>query len=121
MTYEIKISTAAKGDIKRIVKYVLANFGREKAEEVYDELHAEINKLAHHPEKGAHIPALEELGIIKYRLLVLPPHNKIIYVKNDKTKIIKIRVVLGSRQSFQKVLFDRILSKNTSSTDAPKK
>ncbi len=111
MSYDVKLTTEAKTDIKRIVKYVFNKFDEVAALKAYNEIHAEIIKLATDPDKGYTIDELEQLGITKYRLLVLPPHNKVIYEKNDKKKTITIRIVFGSKQSFQQILLNRILSK----------
>lgn len=110
MNYQVTITRQAQADIARIVKYVAAKFGTVTAREVFGFLQREIGQLANQPDKGYRIPQLERLGWTKFRLLVLPPHNKVIYEKNDRSGKITVRVVFGARQSFEKVLQERILA-----------
>lgn len=109
MNWQVIITRQAEADIARIIRYVAAQFGRQKALEVLRKITQDINGLGNDPDQGYTIAQLEELGIKQFRLLVLPPHNKIIYEINAHMKQVNVRVVFGARQSFEKILLERIM------------
>lgn len=109
MTYTVNILDWAKQDIAAKFSYLKQESGNAIAKAQYSALMDKLALLATQPHMGATVDALVLLGRPDYRVLTHESHTKVLYRVDDERQTIDIHMVFGSRQSFQDLLYKRVI------------
>ncbi|NRR30654.1 type II toxin-antitoxin system RelE/ParE family toxin [Oxalobacteraceae bacterium] len=109
MAYTVSILDWAKQDIADNINYLKQKWGIAVAKAQYTALMDRLALLATQPHMGATIDELVRLGRSDYRVLTHETHTKVLYRIDDKRQHIDIQMVFGSRQSFQDLLYKRVI------------
>lgn len=110
MSYTLTMTKAAEKDIESIGVYVFRKFGEQAAIDALNNIENKFIALAQFPNIGSQVTILEDLGIMNFGILILSPQNKALYKINHKKKTITVRIVCGCKESFENVLFRRLIS-----------
>lgn len=91
-------------------------FGLSSQSEIYDSpsnargvgsrLRESVQDLSTFPERGRVVPEFLDVGIQRWRELVVSPHRIVYRIEGDK---VFIEVIFDSRRDSETVLFDRLV------------
>lgn len=110
MRYKVQILNYARDQIIEQTKYVKEKFGVAKAKQSYDSINNKLAGLATTPKsKGITVQELEDLGIMRYRIMIHEKHTKALYEIDDSNALVTVHLVYGSKQDFQTLLYNRII------------
>jgi len=103
--YSVIITESARNDILSIWTYIADNDSPEQADEIYDELKVEVDKLRYMPEKG-HLPVeLERIDVYDYFEVHHKPYRVIYSIESD---VVVLYAVIDGRRSLMTALSKRL-------------
>lgn len=105
--FRIVASPLFKLSLQRLKAFLTSSFGDELATTTLATIQLQINQqLPTQPELAPISERLLELGIPDYRQWQLDKHNLLFYRVNEADQRIELLLVMDSRQSLRKLLFE---------------
>jgi plasmid stabilization system protein ParE len=108
MTYTVRLSKSAEGDLKELMAYLRVKFGEQVAKKCFARLRASFGELSRFPQLGTVIPELSDSALHHHRSLVLPPHTRVLYEIVDEKQTIQIHLIANTRQDFESLCLQRL-------------
>ncbi len=108
--YKILSTPYCKNSLLRLDDFLARKYGRQHARDNRSMLLEKIQSiLPTQPRIAPVSPRLIDLGISNYRQWAIDDHNIIFYKINDEDAEVHLLLVMDSRQSIQKLLFELLL------------
>ena len=107
LPYSVRITAAAKRDLREIVRWIAEHDSPRAAEHVLDKLQSECSNLQLQPERGAFPPELLALGIKRYRQVFFKPYRVSHRVQDDN---VAVMLIVDGRRNLKTLLERRLLS-----------
>lgn len=113
--YKIVASPVFKRSLQRLRAFLSEQFGEKVANSVSENIKLKITEqLTQNPFCGPISERLFQLGLTEYRQLLIDEHNLVFYVvrnadspkDTDNEQEVQLLLVMDSRQSIQKLLFE---------------
>lgn len=105
-TYRVRLTEGAKHDLASIITYLDTHEGPAFAHKVLDAIEQVIQELSRFPNRGAHPPELQSIGITDYRQVIERPYRLIYQVRADQVVVF---VIADGRRDMQTLLFERLI------------
>lgn len=106
MKFRIRIATAAKADMREILRYVADHDSIENAGKILEGIESAVAVLGNMPERGHFPPELNRMGIHEFREVHYKPF-RIIYSIVGPTVV--VLAILDGRRDMQTLLQQRLL------------
>lgn len=106
-TFEVLWSETAIADLEGILRYAAANWNATAACDLHVKLRRKIRSLSRHPRRCRVVPELQDLGVMDFREMVLPPHRVIFRLYGRDLVLVG---VLDSRRDLEELLLARALA-----------
>ena len=106
MSYGVRITEGAEGDLFDIWEYVALNDVPGKADDLLNQLERTCEQLTASPAKGHMPPELERIGVDGYREIHFKPY-RIVYETVGRT--VYVHAILDGRRDLQALLERRLL------------
>jgi len=103
--YRVFWTKSAISDLERIVEYI-AEDSPLTAKTVFAKLKKQVGTLSYSPQRGRHIPELQQQGILLYRELILSPW-RVMYRIHEKT--VYILAIIDSRRNVEDILLEKLI------------
>ncbi|HEY3357552.1 MAG TPA: type II toxin-antitoxin system RelE/ParE family toxin [Polyangia bacterium] len=107
MRYEVLLTDGAERDLEAIYDYIAGHDASAKADYVLDRLMEIAAGLATLPERGAHCPELQALGMRDVCQVLFKPYRIVYRVVGRR---VFIAVIADGRRDLQALLARRLLS-----------
>ena len=100
--YKVVWTKSAVSDLESIIEYIAEN-SPLTAKALFRELKKQINTL---PQRGRHIPELQEQGIFLYRELIISPW-RVMYRIHER--IVYVMAIIDSRRNIEDILLEKLI------------
>ncbi len=108
--YKILTTPYCKNSLLRLDDFLARKYSKQHALNNRSMLQEKIQSvLSTQPRIAPVSSRLIELGISDYRQWAIDDHNIVFYKINDKDAVVHLLLVMDSRQSIQKLLFELLL------------
>jgi len=104
--YQVVWTESAVSDFEGIIEYIAEN-NPLTAKTLFAKLKEQVEALSYSPQRGRHIPELQEQGILLYRELIIPPWRVMYKIQN---KIVYILVIIDSRRNIEDILLEKLIN-----------
>lgn len=101
-------TTLAATDLEEIIDYIYGN-NPQTAKKLYKKIKESISAIEKFPQQGRIVPELKEIGIVKYRELIVKPWRVMYKIETDAIFILS---VIDGRRDFETLLLDILLRDN---------
>ncbi len=106
---EVKFSVfwtdTAKSDLSDLIDYIYRD-SPQNARSIFQEIRKRAESLDRFPERGRVVPELFDIGIVKYRELMIERWRLIYKLEEQK---VFVMAVIDSKQNTEDILFQRLL------------
>jgi len=102
--YRIVWTKSAVSDLEGLVEYIAEN-SPLTAKTLFAKLKKQVDTLSYSPQRGRHIPELQEQGILLYRELIISPW-KVMYRIYERT--VYIMAIIDSRRNVEDILLEKL-------------
>jgi len=103
--YQVVWTKSAVSDFEGIVEYIVES-SPLTAKTIFAKLKKQVETLSYSPQRGRHIPELQEQGILLYRELVIFPW-RVMYRIHKKT--VYILAIIDSRRNVEDILLEKLI------------
>ncbi len=103
--YKVVWTKSAVSDLESIIEYIAEN-SPLTASALFRKLRKQIDTLSYSPQRGRHIPELQEQGIFLYRELIISPW-RIMYRVHER--IVYIMAIIDSRRNVEDILLEKLI------------
>lgn len=104
--YRVIITQSAYNSFFEILDYLHEHYSSSRAEQISDEIHAKVNSLKFHPERGALEPRLRH-RLLNHRFILYQRSSradiKIIYFLKETTDVVYITDFFPTEKDDQKI------------------
>ncbi|WP_196140658.1 hypothetical protein [Aliikangiella sp. G2MR2-5] len=107
MNYQITASPVFKLSLQRLCFFLEKKHSKKLADKTRQSIRSSIEtKLTTSPLSVPISERLIELGITRYRQLMVDKHNLIFFAVDEENRTVMLLAVMDSRQSIQKLLYE---------------
>ncbi len=103
--YKVVWTKSAVSDLESIIEYIAEN-SPLTARALFRKLKKQIDTLSYSPQRGRHIPELQEQGIFLYRELMISPWRVMYRVHK---RIVYIMAIIDSRRNVEDILLEKLI------------
>jgi len=103
--YKVVWTKSAVSDLESIIEYISKN-SPLTARALFHKLKKQIDTLSYSPQRGRHIPELQEQGIFLYRELIISPW-RVMYRVHER--IVYIMAIIDSRRNVEDILLEKLI------------
>ena len=103
--YQVVWTKSAVSDLEEIIEYI-AESNSVTAKRIFAKLKKQVETLSYLPQRGRHIPELQEQGILIYRGLVISPW-RLMYKIHER--IVYILAIIDSRRNIEDILLEKLI------------
>jgi len=103
--YRVFWTKSAISDLERIIEYI-AEDSPQTAKCIFAKLKKQVGSLNYSPQRGRHIPELQQQGILLYRELILSPW-RVMYRIHERT--VYILAIIDSRRNVEDILLEKLI------------
>jgi len=103
--YKVVWTKSAVSDLESIIEYIAEN-SPLTARALFRKLKKQIDTLSYSPQRGRHIPELQEQGIFLYRELIISSW-RVMYRIHER--IVYIMAIIDSRRNVEDILLEKLI------------
>ncbi len=104
--HRIEWAPAAQHDLDAILDYIVTRDSVDAAVHIYEKITGKIAALSSHPNRCRIVPELKNIGVQRYRELVVPPYGVFFSIEEGTVGIVG---VLDRRRGLEELLIERAL------------
>ena len=105
--FEVIWTKNAQFDLESIIEYIKID-SVNIAKKIFLEIKNECVNLHYFPQRKRVVPELQQIGILKYREIILERYRVIFKIDNTKVYVL---LVVDSRRNLEDILFQRLIDK----------
>jgi toxin ParE1/3/4 len=105
--FEVIWTKNAQFDLESIIEYIKID-SVNIAKKIFFEIKNECTNLHYFPQRKRVVPELQQIGILKYREIILERWRIIFKIDNTKVYVL---LVVDSRRNLEDILFQRLIDK----------